>query len=154
MDIIAHGLWTYVAGHKNKNRANWYRLIFFGILPDLIWIPFTVVNLFITRQIHYFWPPYNVGHSLAIWLVVTLVIMIRWRNAFKFTWPWALHILIDIPGHLDMFTPILWPISNWKISGQWDWLTWPWLAGTYVILVAIIFCLYRKKIRKKPLGSG
>jgi hypothetical protein len=143
MDTFAHGLVTYAVGQSVKSRVNWRWLVFFGVFPDLVWLPFTFIHLLTSSKIYFFNGPYNVSHSLVIWAAVSLLATIKWRQAFWYTWPWALHLLIDIPGHISMPTPILWPLSNWKIPGAFEWLTWPWLIATYAGLTVVYFVLWR-----------
>lgn len=143
MDTIAHGFVSYAVGKSIRSKVNWRWLAFFGMFPDLVWLPFTFVNLLTSGAIYFFNGPYNISHSLVIWLAVSLLATIRWRRSFAYTWPWALHILIDMPGHLDMHTPILWPTSNWKPNGFFDWLTLPWMAATYTGLAIALFWLWR-----------
>lgn len=145
MDTIAHGLVTYAVGRSVQSRIDWRWLVFFGAWPDLVWLPFTFIKILTSGHLYFFNGPYNISHSLVIWAVMSSLAMVRWRKAFLYTWPWALHILIDIPGHIDMPTPILWPLSNWKIHGWFDWLSWPMMAGTYVLLIAWYIVIRRRK---------
>lgn len=149
MDTLAHGLWTYILGRKTQPRSNWHWLVFFGIFPDLVWLPFTALSVVTSGQIVFFQGPYNISHSVVIWALVSALLMFRWRRAFYFTWPWALHILIDIPGHLDMHTPIFWPISSFKISGAWDWLTPWWLLANYLVLAGVFPRLWWSKRKRR-----
>lgn len=148
MDTIAHGLVSYAAGQSVRSRVNWRWLVFFGMWPDLVWLPFTFVDLLTSGRIHFFNGPYNISHSLIIWGAVSLLATIKWRKAFLYTWPWALHILIDIPGHTDMPTPILWPVATWKIHGWFDWLAMPWYARTYLGIILWLFGLLFWRRRK------
>lgn len=141
MDTFAHGLVTYAVNQSFRRQLDWRWLVFFGALPDLIWLPFTLVSLLTSGHIYFFNGPYNISHSLVIWAAVSLLATLRWRKTFLCTWPWALHLLIDLPGHTDMATPIFWPISNWKIMGWFDWLAVPWLIATYIGLI-IVFLVF------------
>ncbi len=152
MDIFAHGLVTYAVRQSANIRSNWRWLVFFGMFPDLVWLPFTALQFLTHGNIYYFQGPYNLSHSFVIWVAVSLLATIRWRKIFFYTWPWALHILIDIPGHLDMRTPILWPISNFKFHGLFSWLTLPWLLATYGALAISFFWLWRAG-RLKPKST-
>lgn len=148
MDTLAHGLWSVALGKTSRSKIAWWKLALIGAGPDLVWLPFTFVNLITSGAIYFFQGPYNLSHSLVIWLIASLLLMIKWRRIFLWTWPWALHIVIDIPGHLDMYTPIFWPISNKKIPGLFDWLSLQNLFLTYFALgicFAIIFFLARRK---------
>lgn len=147
MDIIAHGLWTYVAAGKQRvtDRLRW--LVFFGILPDLVWLPTTLWWLVTAGQLQFSTPLYDVSHSLVVWLGFTFVATLYDRRAYLVTWPWALHILVDIPGHLGgIRTPILWPLSHLTFPGWWSWLSVPWLIANYAVLAFLIAGI---AIRKK-----
>lgn len=142
MDTLAHGLWTYALS-RTRQRSPWKLLVFFGILPDLLWLPTILLGrlgfnntLFIIL--------YNISHSLVVWILVTLIISAVRGRFFWATWPWALHILIDIPGHPDFHTPFLWPVSSWTIAGWWDWLTPVLLVGNYLGLGAVFILFYVK----------
>lgn len=152
MDTIAHGLATYAVRQTINSRIDWRWLVFFGAFPDLVWLPFTFINLLTSGKIYFFNGPYNISHSLIIWAFVSLVAMLRWRQSWLYTWPWALHIIIDVPGHLDMATPILWPLSNWKIYGWFDWLSWPMMMATYVFLITW-YVVIRHWRKSKPSNN-
>lgn len=143
MDTFAHGLATYAIRQSINSRISWRWLVFFGMFPDLCWLPFTLVHLLTSGSISFFNGPYNISHSFVIWLVISALATIRWRKAFLYTWPWALHIFIDMFGHIDMPTPILWPISDWKFQGHFDWLTPPLFIATYLGFSVIFFWLWR-----------
>ncbi len=150
MDTLAHGLWAIALGKTGRTRTPWWALAIVGAGPDLVWLPFTFVNLVSSGKIYFFQGPYNISHSLVIWAALTLIATLKWRRAIFWTWPWALHIVIDVPGHLDMFTPILWPISHWNIPGRFDWLSPQYFIGTYLALLIIflvLFFLRRKSFR-------
>lgn len=148
MDIVAHGLWTLVANRFRFRSRRDLSLIFFGVLPDMIWTPFTLYSLVIGQGLVYHWTPYNVSHSLIIWFGCSVLATWRWRRSFFYTWPYALHLLIDIPGHTDMPTPILWPVSAWHLNGWFDWLSWPWLVITYLSL-ALCWWLWKHSSHTK-----
>ncbi len=151
MDTLAHGLWAIALGKSGRTRTPWWALAIVGAGPDLVWLPFTFLQLVSSGTIYFFQGPYNISHSLVVWLGLTLIATIKWRRAIFYTWPWALHIVIDIPGHLDMYTPIFWPISNYKIPGAFDWLSWKFFVGTYIALAIIFLFLFLR--RRKSLRS-
>lgn len=151
MDTIAHGIIATLAGRTARSRVDWRWLFFFGALPDLIWIPFTLYSLGAGQGLVYHWTPYNVSHSLVLWAAVTVLATIRWRRAWQYTWPYAAHLLVDIPGHIDMPTPILWPMSSWHINGWFDWLRAPLWLGTYVVFAAWFLWLKNRRNKNTPL---
>jgi hypothetical protein len=145
MDTLAHGIAAYLVGSTGKSKVDWRWLAFFGMWPDLVWLPFTALQFLTRGNLYFFQGPYNISHSLVIWAALSALAMFKWRNAFAYSWPWALHILIDIPGHITMPTPILWPISDWHIVGWFDWLSWPWFPLTYVGFIVIYVVLWKFK---------
>lgn len=150
MDSIAHGLWAAAIGQAAQTRIKWWVWGLIGAGPDFVWLPFTAINFLSSGHLHYFNGPYNVSHSLVVWALASLAVFLFWRRIFLYTWPWALHIIIDIPGHQDMLTPIFWPLWTKKFYGLFDWLSFPVIIGTYIALIftfAIIFFLRRRKIR-------
>jgi len=151
MDTLAHGLWSIAIGKTARSRITWWRLALVGAGPDLIWLPFTFINLLSSGAIYFFQGPYNISHSLVIWIIGSLLLTIKWRRVFTWTWPWALHILIDIPGHLDMYTPIFWPISNKKFPGLFDWLSLKNILLTYGALAFVFLIIFFFRRKKKSL---
>lgn len=148
MDTLAHGIAAYLVGKGAKSPIDWRWLAFFGMWPDLMWLPFTALSVLTSGKLQYFQGPYNVSHSLIIWAGVSALAMFRKRNAFAYTWPWALHILIDIPGHTTMPTPMLWPVSHFVIHGWFDWLHWPWFLATYLTFGLVYIVLRRLQSRR------
>lgn len=156
MDVIAHGLWTYAITRAPKKRIAWFWPVLFGVLPDLIWLPSVGIGIVMRRfgvssftSDTLFIQLYNVSHSLVVWLAATVVISLFARRWF---WPasaWALHILIDIPGHLHAtLTPFLWPLSSYTVRGAWNWLSVPWLIGNYAVLAVVVLVLWWRQRRE------
>ncbi|MFH0829380.1 MAG: hypothetical protein V1907_04360 [Candidatus Kerfeldbacteria bacterium] len=150
MDILAHGLVTYVIASAKKTPHHWKWLVLFGILPDLIWLPATTFWLVTEGRIRFSLPLYDISHSLIVWAAVTLFAMLYFRRVYMVTWPWAVHILIDIPGHRELLTPLLWPVSRFTVHGWWDWLSMPWLIVTYV---ALLFVLSGVALRNRDIRN-
>lgn len=145
MDTLAHGIIGFLGGRTVRSRVDWRWLVLFGMLPDLIWLPFTIYSVVTGVGLVFHWSPYNVSHSLVIWLALSALSTLRWRRTFFYTWPYAAHLLVDIPGHVSMPTPILWPISQWHITGWFDWLSWPILLGTYFTFSVWLLILRNQK---------
>lgn len=122
------------------------------MLPDLVWLPATAYNLVAAGSVHFFIPLYHVSHSLVVFAVCTLVASLYHRRAAYVMWPWALHILVDIPGHIDLPTPFLWPLSDFTIHGWFDWLSLPWLIANYAVLTFVIagIAIREKDRRRDP----
>ena len=106
MDTLAHGLWAYSIGKGAHRRERWLVLALMSAGPDLVWLPFTAFDFLTHKGIIFHTRPYELSHSLVIWLGISLLATLRWKKAFAWTWPWALHILIDIPGHIDFANSI------------------------------------------------
>lgn len=154
MDTIAHGLWTFAVSPTRKNRSLTRWRVFFGMFPDLVWLPFTAYDLLVSRMLRFHLGPYDLSHSLIVWFFVTAIASLRWRRAIAVTWPWALHVLIDIPGHIDLPTPFLWPLSSYAIRGAWDWLAPAWLIGNYIVLAAVFtFVGWRRWVRARRVKT-
>ncbi|MBI3963939.1 MAG: hypothetical protein HY341_02980 [Candidatus Kerfeldbacteria bacterium] len=135
MDTLAHGLLTYTISRvPQKPLRSWWLLVGFGMLPDAVWIVGSVFGIPFDAL-------YRMSHSLTVWAVISTVALLITRRAFAFTWPWALHILVDIPGHTvasgselmakGPLTPFLWPLSDFTLRGWWNWLDVRWIVGTY-----------------------
>ena len=152
MDTLAHGLWAYSIGKGAHLRERWLVLALMSAGPDLVWLPFTAFDFLTHKGIIFHTRPYELSHSLVIWLGISLQATLRWKKAFAWTWPWALHILIDIPGHIDLPTPFLWPISHYTIHGWFDWLTPKILLINYFSLAIIFFTLWLRDRKQKKLA--
>jgi len=151
MDTLIHGLWTYVASPSKRSTPLLRWQLFFGVFPDLVWLPVTAYWLLTTGHLNFSMAFYEVSHSFVVWGAVVLVAMVWYRKAYLALWPWALHILIDIPGHnaaKDLLTPFLWPVSDVVIRGWWNWLSVPWLIANYAaVAVVIAVIVYRGRNR-------
>lgn len=133
MDIISHGLWGGIAfGRKNKRDFWWAFGI--GLMPDLL--SFGIFSAMRSLGLVsgpdwgnglpspdsipvYVHSLYNITHSLIIFILVFLLVMMVRRKPFLPLMAWGLHILMDIPTHSTRFfpTPFLWPISTYNING-------------------------------------
>jgi hypothetical protein len=149
MDTLAHSLWSLAGGRAARSKTRGLWLAFWGAFPDLVWLPFTAWELMTAHQLVYFMSIYRLSHSLVIWAAVVALISIKWRRAIYWMWPWALHVIIDIPGHQSMPTPFLWPLSNFSIRGWFDWLNIYFVVGTYAALTLVWGLLWWRN--KKPL---
>jgi hypothetical protein len=91
---------------------------------------------------------YAFGHSFVISLTVIALVAL-WRKPIAFAMlAWPFHIVLDFPFHSFAYfpTPILWPLSDFKIDGvPWsNWYIWlPNVAGL------IMLFYYRHKQKKK-----
>ena len=140
MDVFSHAAWGYAALNK-KPRLRWWGALA-GAAPDLLWfIPSTAERIAAggwsapplgsDRSI---WradgpplPPdlveayfryYVYTHSLVVLAIaVGLLLLTRWRQYAWLAFPYALHIVLDIPTHERYQTRPFHPISSWQFEG-------------------------------------
>lgn len=156
MDTFSHALWGF--GLFGFRRYPKFAALM-GAMPDLI----SFGALFFMRVLNgtYSWgkpalatlpgwiyPAYTVGHSFVVAFTV-IGLVAWWRKDIAFAMlGWPFHILLDFPFHsLEYFaTPILWPLSDFKVDGI-PWSTWyiwfPNVAGIALLLAY----RYRQKRR-------
>ena len=133
MDIVSHGLWGSLAFGR-KNRKSFWTAFFFGIAPDLFSFGLFTIGVWLGLEHGTDWsggppdpsriPPYvhqlyNVTHSLVVFAIVFVLVMLIRRKPWWEMSAWGLHILVDIPTHSERFfpTPFLWPFSDFHING-------------------------------------
>ncbi len=159
MDTLSHALWGYgLFGYKHYA----WLAIFFGAMPDLISFGAFMAIQIANSAWHLGPPPlailpawlytnYSLGHSFVICLPIIGLVSL-WRRDIAFAMlAWPFHIVLDFPFHSFQYfpTPILWPISDFKLDGiQWShWYIWlPNVAGLGILLT--YRC--RQKRRRKP----
>lgn len=184
MDVIAHTLWTnaifYVKYARQRRMRYW--AAFFGVAPDLIGFAPLFIYLLISSGFSRQWYTvqdhwtaqfanhiYSYTHSLVIFAAVLLAVTVignvwlrlRDRAGFRFWffWPllgWGLHILIDIPTHPDFYrTPLLFPLSDFRMQGGVSWAHPVFMAINYSLLVAVYIGLhyYQKWQLQKEIQS-
>jgi hypothetical protein len=165
MDVISHALWANALFRKKK----WAELgIFFGIFPDVGFLPIILHVLFATplpyeealsSVPHYLFIPYFLLHSFVALGIVALILFIWAKEYLPALLGWFLHIIIDIPVHDGFFaTRFIYPISNYGISGI------PWtnvwiFVGNYLALGGIYLYLLIEQVgsekkRKAIMSSG
>ncbi|MGY4884991.1 MAG: metal-dependent hydrolase [Nanobdellota archaeon] len=173
MDTISHALWggalfKSINIKSKKKRFKFWQAAFFGMFPDIISfvIPFIIFFIIIITQTGFniaaisdtvLSPPYsnivdmlyNISHSLIIFSLVFLLIWLIFRRPIWIVCGWLLHILIDIPTHLKSHfpTPMLWPISNFKINGIIYWRE-PLFMIIDILLLIIVYWVILWKERK------
>jgi hypothetical protein len=171
MDILAHGLWAYLAFKaanmhwKKKEKLGW--AVFWGMFPDLFGftIPILIIlfGLFAgTASIADIPKPghetevqingplphmlYNYSHSLIIFALVALaawgIMQYFYRKTPWVLGGWLLHILMDIPTHSKAFYPT--PIL-WPLSTwTFDGVMWGqlwFMILNYALLAVVYFYL-------------
>ena len=119
---------------------------FFAMFPDLVWTPATAYWLITTSHLRFSTPLYDVSHSLVVFVVMVGAVTFFYHRAYLLMWPWALHIFVDVPGHLgDIRTPILWPLSRFTFPGWWNWETMTWVIINYCLLVVALIVIWWRK---------
>ena len=171
MDVVSHGLWSYVGARAMNLRSDGLRVrpflaAAFGILPDLIaFTPLTIwsaVQLvsgnahlaghraaeeYIARNVPWLQTLttelYGASHSLLLWAVV-FGLLLAFRLRWREWFAWLLHILVDIPTHSreSYPTPALWPLSDWTFDGV-TWRSAAILIPNFVLLAIALFVVVR-----------
>jgi hypothetical protein len=156
MDFVSHALWGGVSfGRASKRNFLWAAGIsvlpdvltegFFGVLymlniggmpgwenghPNITDYPMFAQNL------------YNVTHSLVVFALAFVLLIVLAKKPIWIVAGWGLHVLIDIPTHsLALFpTPFLWPISDLKADG----IIWgnPMVLAIDAFLLLVVFSLW------------
>ena len=162
MDTLSHALWGYgLFGYKHKRFAA--LAAFFGAMPDLISFgAFFVINIMqgtwqpgkppLDSIPHWLITNYSIGHSFVVSLTIIGLVAL-WRKPIAFAMlAWPFHIVLDFPFHsFEYFpTPMLWPISDFKIDGiPWsNWYIWfPNVAGI------ILLFYFRRRQKRRQLNA-
>ena len=162
MDTLSHALWGYgLFGYKHKRFAA--LAAFFGAMPDLISFgAFFVINIMqgtwqpgkppLDSIPHWLITNYSIGHSFVVSLTIIGLVAL-WRKPIAFAMlAWPFHIVLDFPFHsFEYFpTPMLWPISDYKIDGiPWsNWYIWfPNVAGI------ILLFYFRRRQKRRQLNA-
>lgn len=174
MDVVSHGLWSYVGARAVTIRNARLRLrpfvaTAFGMLPDIIaFAPLTIWSAvqfingkshlaghraaeeYIARNVPWLQTLttqlYGASHSLIVWLVVFGVLLL-----FRVWWrewlAWLLHILVDIPTHSreSYPTPALWPLSDWTFDGA-TWRSAAILIPNFILLAIALLAVIRVSV--------
>lgn len=155
MDIFAHGIWSAIVFSGQPPRRA-YAGVLWGVLPDLIPAAAStalVPVMGISRT--GFAALYPFTHSLVIFACAFLLVLVIRRSV---PWPmlaWALHIIVDIPGHQRFLTPFLFPLSDFRVMGLWEWLSVPGVIANYTaIILAIVFLRWRRGTLQITKDSG
>lgn len=171
MDVVSHGLWSYVAARGATLRTERFRVrpflaATFGMLPDVVaFAPLTVWSAvqLVTGNAHLAghraaedyiaanvpWLQtvttqlYGASHSLVVWTIVFCVLL-AFRRWWREWFAWLLHIVVDIPTHSreSYPTPALWPLSDWTFDGV-TWRSAAILIPNFVLLAIALFVVFR-----------
>ncbi|MCR4323242.1 MAG: hypothetical protein NUV61_04110 [Candidatus Azambacteria bacterium] len=175
MDVFSHGLWAGAVGRGigqvGGKKLSMWRAAAWGVFPDVVafapWFVWFFWNIALgTMTVADLPRPeavepavrdtlpifritsllYSVSHSLVLFFLVSVVVVLIMRRVPWVMGGWLLHILMDIPTHSYQFypTPFLWPLSEWKFDG-FSWGT-PWfIIVNYSTLAIIYFLLWKKR---------
>lgn len=162
MDVISHGLWGGIAfGRKGKRAFIW--AFSFGVMPDILSFgTFSFMRILglasgpdwskglpemssIPGYVH---AMYNVTHSLFVFALAFVIVLLVTKKVFWPMFAWLLHILMDIPTHSKRFfaTPFLWPFSDYRFNG----IGWghSYIFYPDIALLAILYALFFYSKRK------
>lgn len=142
MDIIFHAACGLL--FKNKPRL-WWRLAFFGALPDLI----GSVSFFGLEKN---WQFYHFGHSLLA-IVLLFIILIITRQNLIFILPYLLHILIDISTHQTGTGSLFFPFKDFIGFSSLNWWQFPIIPFIFWELFLIIILIKIRRFYQKNYHS-
>jgi hypothetical protein len=173
MDIVAHALWTTVAGtairHRARRRVHLGWTVFWGIFPDIfsfaipaavrIWWYVSGATRSLMPDAHspqrfqYVWQLYYCSHSMLVFAAVFGVVWVVAGRPVLELLGWGLHILIDIFTHRGIFAiHFLWPVSSYGFDGM-RWEN-PWfLAVNYGVLMVVLGWMWAKARRTPESGK-
>ena len=169
MDTLSHALWGYgLFGHTKQGRKRFAKTaLFFGAMPDLISFGIYMAQ----RVLQGHWQPgkppletipdwlvlnYSIGHSFVVSLTVIALLTLALKKTEYRMLPfamlaWPFHIVLDFPFHSTAYfaTPILWPISDFKLDGI-PWSHW-YIWWPNVLLLTLLLVFRYKQKRKNSL---
>lgn len=159
MDTLSHTLWGYgLFGYTRHAKI----ALLFGAMPDLISFGAFLVQRLLNGTWRFGKPPleiipdwlitsYAFGHSFVVSLSI-IALVTFWRKDIAFAMlAWPFHIVLDFPFHSFAYfpTPILWPISDFKIDGI-PWVNWYiWLPNVAGLMLLFIYRHRQKTITNK-----
>jgi hypothetical protein len=173
LDIIAHALWTTVAGiaarRRLKRPIRLSRAAAWGVFPDLaafaipaavkIWRVLTGAAKSLLPDgrgpsFDWVWGVYNCTHSALVFALCFGAAWLLLRRPVLEMLGWGLHIAIDIFTHSGLFAiRILWPLSPVCFDGI-RWET-PWLmAANYAALGSIYAVLWLRRASWRATARG
>lgn len=156
MDVIAHGIWSAIVFSGQPPRTA-RAAILWGVAPDLVPAAATAIALPVLGLTRAgFLAVYPFTHSLIIFAAVFLAVALVRRALPVPMLAWALHILVDMPGHQRFLTPFLFPLSDFRVMGWWEWLSPPMLAANYatIALVVVALWLRRRRVRAATVPAA
>ncbi len=154
MDIVAHGIWSAIA-YSGQARPRAYAGIVWGVLPDIIPAAASAALIPVMGLSRAgFAAAYPFTHSLVIFAAAFALTALVRRAVY---WPmlaWGLHILVDIPGHQRFLTPFLFPLSEYRVMGWWEWLSIPGLIANYTAIAVVTALLWRRRRKVRPVTAA
>jgi membrane-bound metal-dependent hydrolase YbcI (DUF457 family) len=152
MDIISHALYTNLVFQEIPSQTR-NLVVFFSIFPDLVSFA-GVAHKKLNRQL------FKLGHQHTFprfvhqlykfthsFVVLGCLAVLFWAVDFHLgilaLLGWGFHILLDIFTHArhQFPTPILWPVSDFKVSGV-KWSTKPFLFLNYAAIALMYIFFY------------
>ncbi|MCX6023449.1 MAG: hypothetical protein NTZ05_17310 [Chloroflexi bacterium] len=88
---------------------------------------------------------YPLTHSLVLFAAAFLAVALLRRAAPLPMFAWGLHVLVDIPGHQRFLTPFLFPLSDFRVMGLWEWLSPVMLVVNYSAILIVAVILWRRR---------
>lgn len=163
MTTWTHGLLAYAVfrpfKHVNAKMAAWW-----AMFPDVVWlIPLGIYILFnfsktprgITHAAPFITDLYGVSHSFIVsFAVIGIVYLVKKKFPYEMlAWPFF-HILMDIPGHEHFQTPFLYPLSDFKVQGLFNWWSPFWFSMQHIVPLAIIVITIHYQKRKSRSSTN
>lgn len=154
MDTFAHAAWAFVF-FRNQRWRNY--AIAFAVLPDLLFLPHffsgkLLANIPYSDALQALYP---YSHSLVTLLFASVAFFLLYKPAaYAMLAGWGSHILLDLPSHLQPTLYLLYPISDMRWGGLFNWYDIPALFINYALIsVAMLYIFYEsKRKREGPHG--
>lgn len=173
--LWAGALFKFLNLKRAKNKFKFWAAVFWGVFPDLFAFTIPVILMFfyaLSGQIDFANMPqpsmiepsipsqldstinlsytlYNLSHSLIIFALVFGFAYLIFKKPKWILGAWLLHIIMDIPTHSYEFypTPILWPLSSWKLDG-FRWANEWFLIMDAILLAAVYAYIFWREKRE------
>ncbi|MGH7826129.1 MAG: hypothetical protein ACREQ7_13260 [Candidatus Binatia bacterium] len=158
MDVLAHGLWGGLP-FGPQGRRKFFAGLLVGMAPDLLsfglfhvthpdWIVSRLAGELsgppaLSILPAYVFYSYNVTHSLIVWLVTFFLIWIIKKSPPWLLGAWGLHIVCDIPTHVESYfpTPFLWPFPTPFVNGI-SWATPSFVIANYLCIITAYIVMW------------
>ncbi len=167
MDTLSHGLLALLLckeiNNRTKKKLSVGKAFLFGIFPDFFSFTLLFIWGMITLGVAH--PPhdisrtepiiiltnflYSLSHSIIIFAIIFMLILIITKKYYFEMLGWLLHILADVPTHSTSFypTPLLYPINGFAFNGI-PWFSFWFVLINYLILGILGIYVYRHELSK------